>query len=155
MLVYVMLPQRLLSEVNSPAFFAYSQTFGYLRFMKIRIKGNSIRIRLTRSEVDHFGKDGLIEEHTQFGPSQLAYVLKQKPQETMSASFENNTVTVIMPSKWAEEWINTERVGYEYTMPLPNGEELYLLVEKDFVCLDNTTEDQSDNYPNPLAEFHQ
>jgi hypothetical protein len=29
-----------------------------------------------------------------------------------------------------------------------------LLVEKDFVCLDNTIEDQSDNYPNPLAEFH-
>lgn len=122
--------------------------------MKIRIKGNSIRIRLTRSEVDRFGKDGLIEEHTQFGPSQLAYALKQQPQESMSASFENNTVTVVMPAKWAEEWINTERVGYEYTMPLPNGEELYLLVEKDFVCLDNTTEDQSDNYPNPLAEFH-
>lgn len=24
-----------------------------------------------------------------------------------------------------------------------------LLIEKDFVCIDNTTEDQSDNYPNP------
>lgn len=122
--------------------------------MKIRIKGNSIRIRLTRSEVDLFGKDGLIEEHTQFGPSQLVYALKQQAQESMSASFENNTVTVLMPAVWAEEWINTERVGYESTMPLPGEEELYLLVEKDFVCLDNTTEDQSDNYPNPLAEFH-
>jgi hypothetical protein len=26
-----------------------------------------------------------------------------------------------------------------------------LLVEKDFTCLDNVEEDQSDNYPNPLA----
>jgi len=26
------------------------------------------------------------------------------------------------------------------------------LVEKDFKCLDNVAEDQSDNYPNPLAK---
>jgi len=29
------------------------------------------------------------------------------------------------------------------------GVQLHLLLEKDFVCLDNTAEDQSDNYPNP------
>jgi hypothetical protein len=122
--------------------------------MKIRIKGNSIRIRLTKSEVDRFGKEGFIEEHTQFGTSKLSYCLKQKTQESMSATFENNTVTIYMSETWAEEWTNTERVGYEHTMPLPDGKELYLLVEKDFVCLDNTSEDQSDNYPNPMAEFH-
>jgi hypothetical protein len=31
------------------------------------------------------------------------------------------------------------------------AQELFLLIEKDFVCLDNTFEDQSDNYPNPNA----
>jgi hypothetical protein len=31
-------------------------------------------------------------------------------------------------------------------------EKLHLLVEKDFTCLDNVTEDQSDNYPNPLLK---
>jgi hypothetical protein len=122
--------------------------------MKIRIKGNSVRIRLTRSEVDKFGAEGYIEEHTEFGASQLTYALKQNEQPAMSAQFENNKVTVLMPAKWAEEWLATERVGYENNMPLSNGNELYLLVEKDFVCLDNTIEDQSDNYPNPLAEFH-
>ena len=29
------------------------------------------------------------------------------------------------------------------------GKDLFLLIEKDFVCLDHTFEDQSDNYPNP------
>lgn len=61
---------------------------------------------------------------------------------------------MLMPEAWADEWIATERVGYESNMPLNDVQELYLLLEKDFVCLDNTTEDQSDNYPNPLAEFH-
>jgi hypothetical protein len=123
--------------------------------MKIRIKGNSIRIRLTRSEVDLFGKEGRIEEHTQFGGPQLTYVLQKTANgNALSASFENNTVTMLMPEAWANEWLETERVGYESNMPLGDGQDLYLLLEKDFVCLDNTTEDQSDNYPNPLAEFH-
>jgi hypothetical protein len=123
--------------------------------MKIRIKGNSIRIRLTRSEVERFGKEAYIEDCTQFGTSQFCYALKKSgEQQALTASFENNRITMEMPAAWAEEWIDTERVGYESNMPLDNGGQLYLLLEKDFVCLDNTTEDQSDNYPNPLAEFH-
>lgn len=122
--------------------------------MKIRIKGNSVRVRLTRSEVDRFGSAGFIEEQTSFGATSLTYELVQNEQNALSASFENNKITMKMPVQWAEEWLATERVGYESNMPLPNGESLYLLLEKDFVCLDNTTEDQSDNYPNPLAEFH-
>ena len=122
--------------------------------MKIRIKGNSVRIRLTRSEVERFGNEKYLTEQTSFGSSTLTYALQQSEQETLSASFEHNTVTMSMPRKWAEEWLATERVGYESIMPLPEGGSLYLLLEKDFVCLDNTTEDQSDNYPNPMAEFH-
>ena len=36
-------------------------------------------------------------------------------------------------------------------MDLGDGNELYLLLEKDFQCLDNSIEDQTDNYENPLA----
>lgn len=122
--------------------------------MKIRIKGNSIRYRLTRSEVDRFGKEGLVEESTDFGAGKLNYVLRKADQPSMTAAISNQTITLSVPQTWAEEWVETERVGYETNMPLPSGDSLYLLLEKDFVCLDNTTEDQSDNYPNPLAEFH-
>jgi hypothetical protein len=48
-------------------------------------------------------------------------------------------------------WINTDQTGFEYFMDLEGTEDkLYLLVEKDFTCLDKVDEDQSDNYPNPL-----
>ena len=122
--------------------------------MKIRIKGNSIRYRLTRSEVDRFGKEGMVNESTDFGSGKLQYVLKTANQPAMSAVLSNQTITLLVPQTWAEEWVSTERVGYEAHMPLPSGDSLYLLLEKDFVCLDNTTEDQSDNYPNPLADMH-
>ena len=45
------------------------------------------------------------------------------------------------------ELLDTDRIGFENRY-----EELHLLVEKDFTCLDNVGEDQSDNYPNPLAK---
>jgi len=51
-----------------------------------------------------------------------------------------------MPDSMTEEWTSTDRIGFEN-----NDGQLYLLIEKDFKCLDNVAEDQSDNYPNPLA----
>jgi hypothetical protein len=40
----------------------------------------------------------------------------------------------------------TDRVGFDGQSGL-----VKILVEKDFVCIDNTLEDQSDNYPNLFA----
>ena len=56
-----------------------------------------------------------------------------------------------MPDAIAKEWVESNEVGFQHKLQLENGTELFLLIEKDFVCLDNTFEDQSDNYPNPNA----
>lgn len=123
--------------------------------MKLRIKGNSIRIRLTKSEVDQFAKDGYIEEHTLLPNGKLSYALKKDATvDELSATISGTTIVMLMPEKDATNWVKTERVGYENNTKLPSGDSLYLLLEKDFKCLDNTNEDQSDMYDNPLAEFH-
>jgi hypothetical protein len=114
--------------------------------MKIRIKGNSLRYRLTRTEVESFCSTGYFEESTNFGSGQLIYALQQYDQSELSAAFEGNKITMFMPKAMAAEWAETDRVGFETKRDSP----LFLLVEKDFVCIDNTVEDQSDNYPNPL-----
>jgi hypothetical protein len=111
--------------------------------MKIRIKGNSIRYRLSMSDMAKFGLDGYLEEVVDFGKSQLTYALQKCPGESLDAAFIDNKIVVFMPYRWAREWIETDRVGFENKGPL------YLLIEKDFQCLDNVAEDQSDNYPNP------
>lgn len=119
--------------------------------MKIRIKGNSIRYRLTKTEIANFGKNGYLEERTDFfNGAVFYYCLERRPGiENLQASFLNNRITVFVPEEIATEWTTTEEVGYNYTLPLSEGKELFLLVEKDFVCLDHTFEDQSDNYENP------
>lgn len=114
--------------------------------MKIRFKGNSLRYRLTRSDVAELAKDGYIYDVVNFGDNALIYSIKLTYDEQLSAAYKNNTITLFMPEKMIAEWLNTDKVGFENK----NGS-IYLLVEKDFTCLDNTEEDQSDNFPNPLA----
>lgn len=48
--------------------------------MKIRIKGNSIRYRLTKTEVETFCKTGSYKETTNFGNSVFTYQLKAKKE---------------------------------------------------------------------------
>ena len=121
--------------------------------MKIRIKGNSLRYRLTRPEVEQFSKAGLVEEKVNFGSATLSYALRSTEGEKMSAILEDNRITLYLPALLIEEWIHTDKVGFEHRMPLNStNDSLYLLVEKDYTCLDNVQEDQSDNYPNPLLK---
>ena len=120
--------------------------------MKIRIKGNSIRFRLTKTEVDNFAANGILEERTEFGNNHLLYRLKKSSEfQTATAQFIANEITLLIPSAIADEWTTTELIGFEHKMDIGNDKKLFLLVEKDFVCLDNTFEDQSDNFPNPNA----
>jgi hypothetical protein len=115
--------------------------------MKIRIKGNSLRYRLTRTDIDTFTKNGYLEEQTNFGGDTLIYAIQSSDTDTLTSTYKNNKITLLMPQAMVKEWAETERVGFEYKTP-----EFFLLVEKDFKCLDNVEEDQSDNYPNPLAK---
>ncbi|MES2268704.1 MAG: hypothetical protein V4520_18210 [Bacteroidota bacterium] len=114
--------------------------------MKIRIKNNGLRYRLTRSEVAAFAHEGIFKEKVQIGDDALTYILQRTAEDQLSASFKNNIITMLVPEKLADEWTNTDQVGFEH-----RTDELHLLVEKDFTCLDEVDEDQSDNYPNPLA----
>jgi hypothetical protein len=115
--------------------------------MKIRINGNSVRFRLTRSDVKQLAVTNRLEEKVDFGGQPLLYSIKISDGRDLSSSFENCTITLYMPAKMIGELVDTDKVGFEN---ISGG--LHLLVEKDFTCIDNVSEDQSDNYPNPLAK---
>jgi hypothetical protein len=114
--------------------------------MKIRIKGNSLRYRLSKSDVAEFCSAGYLEEATDFGSQQLIYALKRGGEIGLQATLNNNKITVNMPAIMVTEWQQTDKVGFDGM-----DNKLTLLIEKDFQCLDNVAEDQSDNYPNPAG----
>jgi len=119
--------------------------------MKIRIKGNSIRFRLGKSEVEQFGKTGRLQESTQFLSGSFNYILEKSQEENLSARLNGSSIHFGMPESIANQWVTTDIVGFQHEYETGAGNRIFLLVEKDFVCLDNTFEDQSDNYPNPNA----
>lgn len=115
--------------------------------MKIRIKGNTLRYRLSKTDINTLTTNSYIEESINFGQNRLVYAMQSKAEGNLSASFENNKITLYMPQEMINEWSKTNRIGFEHT-----DNELYILAEKDFQCLDNVNEDQSDNYPNPKGD---
>jgi len=118
--------------------------------MKIRIQGNSIRIRLSKSEVNQLVTEGNVEEKTSFLNSSFGYCLKSVAGiEELSASYEADQIIMFVPESLLETWPANNVVGFEAYMPISETDTLYLLLEKDFKCLDNTSEDQSDNFENP------
>ena len=124
--------------------------------MKIRIKGNSIRYRLTQTEVQTLSKEGILTEETCFGPEEnqkLLYSVEAKQGiPHLDAAFQHNRITLYIPGQDAGEWPTSERVGFQHHLQVTPETSLFLLLEKDFVCLDDVAEDQSDNYPNPRYE---
>ena len=114
--------------------------------MKIRIKNKELRYRLTRSDVKQLAETDYLEDKVDFGEASLTYAIRLTGEKQLSSVYKDDVITLFMPESMATELQNTGKVGFENYV---NG--LHLLVEKDFRCLDNVSEDQSDNYPNPLA----
>lgn len=121
--------------------------------MKVRIKGNSIRMRITKTEVSQFCKTGYIQEETQFINTTFTYALISEADALeMTATFEDNKLTIVLPLGSIEDWENSKKVGFSNSISLTDGKKLSLLVEKDFTCLEDRGEDESENYPNPKLQ---
>ena len=121
--------------------------------MKLRIWGNTLRLRLSRSEVNLVGQGKEVEESTSFpGAGKLHYVLRPSPSKTNVVKTnvgDKSCINVIVDQNRAKEWAKSEEVGLFGAEPLVLGS-LELLIEKDFACLDpREGSEDYDSYPNP------
>jgi hypothetical protein len=123
--------------------------------VKLRIRDNSIRLRLMRGEVDILREKGFVEACADFpGGRSFRYVLESSPACVNPAAFiSENEITVRLPETTALAWASTEQVSVQGEQLLDNGGVMKILVEKDFVCLTGRDdEDESDMYPHPEAD---
>ena len=121
--------------------------------MKLRIRDNSVRLRLTRGEVDKLRDDGLVTARTGFpGGREFQYVVESSPASVKPGAFLSECViTVRLPETTVLAWANSEQVSIKGEQLL-DTETLSILVEKDFACLaPRAGEDESDMYPHPDA----
>lgn len=119
--------------------------------MKLRIQSQSIRVRLSITDVKTLCKQGSITDQCIIGSQIFQYILKLNGIEKIKADFNDNQLIISLNPTLIDGWEFNQIVGFDNVMENPDGSSLKILIEKDFVCLDNTTEDQSDNYPNPKS----
>jgi hypothetical protein len=124
--------------------------------MKLRIKGNTLRLRLLRSEVDRLAHAGVVSDEIRFGvDTDQAFkyaVATTDGVDVVTAQFNDNQILVMIPESDALDWTTTERVGIESTQDVGGNTELYILIEKDFECITRPDDpDNADSFPNPTA----
>lgn len=119
--------------------------------MKLRIRGNSIRLRLSRSELDQIAEAGGAEDRVRFGPgAELTYRVAVAPGGAVGARFSGDELAVTLPRREVERWLEPEEVSIRGEQAVDGGEALTILVEKDFECLTpREGEDESDLFPHP------
>ncbi|MEQ9287672.1 MAG: hypothetical protein RIG77_12220 [Cyclobacteriaceae bacterium] len=118
--------------------------------MKLRILNNSIRLRLSQGELDKLKSDQRVSGKTSFSNFDFVYsIVVNNNEDDVNAVFENGHLKINIAPSLSKEWINSDLVGFENK----DQSTLKISVEKDFQCLHKRPgEDETDSFPNPLAE---
>ncbi|RDC61494.1 DUF7009 family protein [Adhaeribacter pallidiroseus] len=105
--------------------------------MKLRIQGNSLRLRLSEAEVIQFADTGQVAETILFSPDEtnaLRYILQQTSGKEVSVRFSDNVITISIPELMAQKWTDTDLIGFDDLIDLGNEKQLRIVVEKDLEC---------------------
>ena len=120
--------------------------------MKLRIKGNSLRLRIAPSEVTRLLQAGRIEETTRFAPDEdakLTYAVEHSAtHQGISIRYRPQEIAVLLPTTEAARWAEGEPIGIYADLAI-GGSKLSVAVEKDFACLHGDERDNKDTFPNP------
>jgi hypothetical protein len=121
--------------------------------VKLRIKGDSLRLRLSQGEMRALAERGEVQDRIAFpGGAALTYRLRATQSSSeISASYANNIIDILLPRALSERWSGTDLVTLSASQAIPAGE-LHVVLEKDWACLaPREGEDESDSFPHPEA----
>jgi hypothetical protein len=119
--------------------------------MKLRIRGNSLRLRVSRTELTKIAEQGSARDSIRFAPgAELHYGIEVNPSGEVGAQFGATALRVFLPRARVERWLDAAEVAIEGQQPIGDGQMLRILVEKDYTCLaPRAGEDDTDLFPNP------
>jgi len=111
--------------------------------MKLRFRGNNLRLRVNQKEVEILADGGELRESITFaGGATLGYVLTSALNETLStADFDGKTIRVVAALR---PWARSTEIGFYFNVE-PS---LKVSVEKDLECVDGP-EDEKDPHAFP------
>jgi len=119
--------------------------------MKLRIRGNSVRVRVTKGETARLGAGEKVEQITEFSRDQrLVSCVEPSPHVSLAtAEFAGGQIRVVLPLAQVRTWAGSDAVSIEASQPIDSGQSLQILIEKDFECLHSKNDENADAFPNP------
>lgn len=126
--------------------------------MKLRLRDDTLRLRLTRSEVAALADQGRVEAQTRLAGAILLYAVEtsdetEAPQARLALASHRAELVVRLPEPQVQTWAGNDEEGIYGEQEIRDGSEgsLQIAVEKDFRCLTprDETEDPPDAYPHP------
>jgi hypothetical protein len=115
--------------------------------MKLRLHDNTLRLRLSQTDVAAFQAKGFVEENVTFAGNRiLTYRIESSGAENLDATLDGSRITVNVPKAVAKGWAESDQVGIESAS---GG--LNILIEKDFQCLHEDAPEDAAAFPNPAV----
>jgi hypothetical protein len=100
--------------------------------MKLILRGNSLRLRVSKTELAKIAETGKAEDTVRFS-SELAlrYGIEVRATGAITASFENAAISVALPRSRLDLWVRPDQVSVEGSQPIGGGKVLQIVLEKD------------------------
>lgn len=120
--------------------------------MKLRINGNSIRIRVTQAEFQAFMDYGSVADILEIPEQPISYALEKCGEKEMNVSRLGDSIRVGLPDDKVREWRSEDCTGFTHIQNVGN-KAIKIIVEKELKC--PTPEDckaDPDAFPRPKNE---
>jgi hypothetical protein len=100
--------------------------------MKLWIRGNSLRLRVSKTELAKLAEKGKAEDTTRFSSEQsLRYGIEVRPAGAITASFTEAAILVTLPRPHLDLWLRPGEISVEGSQPIGGGKVLQIVLEKD------------------------
>lgn len=122
--------------------------------MKVRLLNNTIRVRISKTEMKELAAQKYLCTKTSFVGNFLGTYLMVLDQEAVSINLQNHRIEIKIPQVLIEKMSKDDQIGFTKDIEIENNETLQFTLEKDFQCLEPRSEDESDLYENPKNVKH-
>lgn len=123
------------------------------RPMKLRIRGNSLRVRVSPGELDTLVAGGVVVDALHFGPTPgdclRCELVADARIDELEAAFDGRVIQVRVPAGPLARIAATDEVGLSATKSIGAAGTLSILLEKDFRCLVPRTGEDDDGFTRP------
>lgn len=95
--------------------------------MKLKIRGHSLRLRVSKTELARIAESGKTEDTVRFSSEQsLRYSIEARPTGAVTATFADAAIVVTLPKARLDLWLRAGEVAVEGSQPVGGGKVLPL-----------------------------